>query len=210
MWRSYRAFELALKSSFQNLHHKDFSCYQICICPFSTVLNGLFFGPFLGTPDIWSMQNSPLQLPTEPDCLLQGLARRCKSILPVQWTANIEQSHYCFHFYVSLSLAHHYNEHCHLFSNIEVDCVKVHVVRGSGESQTGGRVEKLSGKGCAIIVTIHPPGNRKGWVKKAKFLIWAFLFAGQLQTGVRNPRNFFQIYRPINDRWQAISISNHF
>ena len=50
MWRSYRAFELALKSSFQNLHHKDFSCCQICICPFSTVLNGLFFGPFLGTP----------------------------------------------------------------------------------------------------------------------------------------------------------------
>ena len=111
------------------------------------------------------MQNSPLQLPTEPDCLLQGLARRCKSILPVQWTANIEQSHYCFHFYVSLSLAHHYNEHCHLFSSIEVDCVKVHVVRGSGESQTGGRVEKLSGKGWAIIVTVLPPGNRKHGVK---------------------------------------------
>ena len=50
MWRLYRAFELALKSSFQNLHHEDLSCCQICICPFSTVLNRLFFGPFLGTP----------------------------------------------------------------------------------------------------------------------------------------------------------------
>ena len=49
-----------------------------------------------------------------------------------------------------------------------------------------------------------------GWVKKAKFLIWAFLFAGQLQTGVRNPPKKFQIYRPINDRWQAISILGHF
>ena len=30
-----------------------------------------------------------------------------------------------------------------------------------------------------------------GWVKKSKFLIWAFLFAGQLQNGVRNPPKDF-------------------
>ena len=51
--------------------------------------------------------------------------------------------------------------HCYLFSCIEVDRVKVHVVRSSGESQTGGRVEELSGKACAVIVTVDPPGSRK-------------------------------------------------
>ena len=45
-----------------------------------------------------------------------------------------------------------------------------------------------------------------GWAKKTKILIWAFLFAGQLQNGVRNPQKKFQIYRPINDRWQAIFV----
>ena len=45
-----------------------------------------------------------------------------------------------------------------------------------------------------------------GWVKKSKILIWAFLFAGHLQNGVRDPPKKFQIYRPINDRWQAIFV----
>ena len=45
-----------------------------------------------------------------------------------------------------------------------------------------------------------------GWAKKSKFLIWAFLFAGHLQNGVRDPPKKFQIYRPINDRWQAIFV----
>ena len=44
---------------------------------------------------------------------------------------------------------------------IEVDCVKVHVVRCSSESQTRGWVEKLTGKVCAIVVTVDPPGNGK-------------------------------------------------
>ena len=45
-----------------------------------------------------------------------------------------------------------------------------------------------------------------GWAKKSKILIWAFLFAGHLQNGVRDPPKKFQIYRPINDRWQAIFV----
>ena len=53
-------------------------------------------------------------------------------------------------------------------------------------------------------------GSTVGWAKKSKFLIWAFLFAGHLQNGVRDPPKKFQIYRPINDRWQAISILGHF
>ena len=44
------------------------------------------------------------------------------------------------------------------------------------------------------------------WTKKKKNWIWASLFAGQFQNGVRTPQNFFQIYRPINDSWLAISI----
>ena len=52
-------------------------------------------------------------------------------------------------------------DHCYLFSCIEVDRVKVHVVGGSAESQTRGRVEELSGKACAVIVTVDPPGSRK-------------------------------------------------
>ena len=52
-------------------------------------------------------------------------------------------------------------DHCYLFSCIEVDRVKVHVVGGSTESQTGDRVEELSGKACAVIVTVNPPGSRK-------------------------------------------------
>ena len=38
-----------------------------------------------------------------------------------------------------------------------------------------------------------------GWAKKSKFLIWAFLFAGHLQNGIRDPPKKIQIYRPIND-----------
>jgi len=46
-----------------------------------------------------------------------------------------------------------------LLSNVEVDRVEVHVVGGSGESQTRHRVEQVSGKVCAIIVTVDPPSS---------------------------------------------------
>ena len=46
----------------------------------------------------------------------------------------------------------------------------------------------------------HMRASPLGWAKKSKFLIWAFLFAGHLQNGVRDPPKKFQIYRPINDR----------
>ena len=49
----------------------------------------------------------------------------------------------------------------HLFASIEVDRVKVHVVRSPGEPETRDRVEKLSGKSCAIVGTVEPPVNRK-------------------------------------------------
>ena len=35
-----------------------------------------------------------------------------------------------------------------------------------------------------------------GWAKKTKILIWAFLFAGQLHTGVSNPRKNFNFIDP--------------
>ena len=54
----------------------------------------------------------------------------------------------------------------------EGDCIELHQVGVSG-SHLNRRVRSRM-----LVV---------GWVKKAKFLIWAFLFAGQLQTGVRNP-----------------------
>ena len=53
------------------------------------------------------------------------------------------------------------NNELHLLSHVEVDRVEVHVVGGSGESQTRHRVEQVSGKVCAIIVTVDPPANRK-------------------------------------------------
>ena len=52
----------------------------------------------------------------------------------------------------------------------------------------------------------HMRASPLGWAKKSKFLILAFLFAGHLQNGVRDPPKKFQIYRPINDRWQAIFV----
>ena len=48
----------------------------------------------------------------------------------------------------------------HLFAGVEVDRVKVHVVRSPGEPETRDRVEKLSGKSCAIVGAVEPPANR--------------------------------------------------
>ena len=49
----------------------------------------------------------------------------------------------------------------HLFAGVEVDRVKVHVVGSPGEPETRDRVEKLSGKSCAIVCAVEPPANRK-------------------------------------------------
>ena len=48
----------------------------------------------------------------------------------------------------------------HLFAGVEVDRVKVHVVRSPGEPETRDRVEELSGKSCAIVGAVEPPENR--------------------------------------------------
>ena len=49
----------------------------------------------------------------------------------------------------------------HLFTGVEVDRVKVHVVGSPGEPEARDRVEELSGKSCAIVGAVEPPVNRK-------------------------------------------------
>ena len=49
----------------------------------------------------------------------------------------------------------------HLFTGVEVDRVKVHIVGSPGEPQTRDRVEELSWKSCAIVCAVEPPANRK-------------------------------------------------
>ena len=88
-------------------------------------------------------------------------------------------SQYCkgLHVVVRVSFLHrakievHFQNCSHrryLFPCIEVDRVKVHIIRGSSESNTGDWVEKLAGKSCAIIVTIDPPGNGRMYLYTAE------------------------------------------
>ena len=60
----------------------------------------------------------------------------------------------------------------------------------------------------ANTVQIGKPGYILACTKKYKKWNFALLFWGHLKGGMETPQNDFQIYRPINDTWQAISIFN--